>query len=509
MSDNQSVTSTDMAVDDVFTSIDEIKAKTATYMGKSVHIVSPNKLGSLTRRVERMLASSANTSPEFQEKLIQAHQQLTVVSEENQRLRKTIDDFEKLHTKTVEDAMKANSALESRHKLHLESERAAKTERNGLLQKLTSMKQDLEGQKNIVKTLQKGFDPDALKQALETKEALAKDVGDLNAKLSNISKESQARKDAISKLEATIKGLQSSKNETAKKIEDLKALLHGKKPRDGELVFSQTMISLLGPEAARKLREIAQIAHDDIKQRAFHAAQSLDQSKSKQLKGLAKLFWAVFNWCKNQSFKARKILSGWMDLVLQDLTAGTLKAISFYRDELAKMIELKKELVAIQKGHKKDKKTSDEYGKAESFWEDAYFTSWAILLRVRRNTKSWATKAWNRLAGFCSSAANRAHAFVARFWTKDKGKGRSDTNEDLYNDDPLSDTNADTGKNWWTRVTFKRKTRMSRQQGEPITMFDATAPSNDERDPLLTNVDPVPLAEPSSASNPHQQKAGI
>jgi len=242
---------------------------------------------------------------------------------------------------------------------------------------------------------------------------------------------------------------------------------------DIELRLSPTIEKLLGKDACLILSKWHTTAYDDVKERAYVGMTALQGHHNKLLASMAKLFKQIWQWAKTQSYNARKALLPWFQMILEDLNAGKIRTVRFYRNELEKLILIVKEK---KEQRKQQAHQAGESPPTDTWFSDLWFYGYAITLRIRRRTKGTLSGILNGCSYAFAYVKTWAGHVVDLFTASKKGREAGMSTEEVQ-----ASFLART-KLRWNRFTSRATNGGRKGPGDTETLFDA---EGEDESPIL------------------------
>lgn len=383
-----STTSNAQQPESLGSSLKRCRAHAIQYKGQNGHFVSTARLDNIETSIHEMCEAMDKT-PASQEKY-------NAMLEEVETLRREAAVAEAALVAAKTEAIAAQKSYKE-YKAMVDPViiRSAKTQDDLKAQKaeLASQLKDAQEINNAAKkasrVADKGFDPEvALKARAEKDAALAnlqevqrelehtnKALESLHKEKDTMSKEIELRRKKQQELENIVSTMQATRVEAMGDIPVRKVDVQ---------INSPALKLLLGDKGLDWVKKAAEAHEIEIREKVFNMMNALKGHKNNRvINGLFGLLQVAFQWIKTQSYKARMALQPWVAQIEEDLRKGIFKQLSFYRQELEKVIgSLKEKAKKVhEESRERFKHSKKTFFGFFSLWDET--VAWARVLRNR------------------------------------------------------------------------------------------------------------------------------
>lgn len=380
-------------VKDLEASINEIKGNQVTVGGKTAYAISPSKLASLERRVNRVLVSFDSTDNQANIAL-SLNKQLEEIKAQYKEVNMLKEASEAARATATRDLAKAQSALRAKEALYRDAQAENLTIKADLVRQMKEA-QLLSGKLKIeAAKAKKGFEPDVALEAKAAHEAQAKVVNDLNDRIAQLNSHTRQQEKEIDLLKSNVQKMEAEKQMASASIVQIKnALAKGNEELTTPLKLSPRIEAILGKEACTILSNWHNLAFDDARERTYLMATAFTKSRNSLVKAVGNLLFRLFEWIKSNSKKVWSLALPFLALIASHIRAGGFKAVAFYKKELLKLklegLSLANKVYAKEQGFKPYKVNESE---DLPFFDNIWFTGYALVLRIKRRTNSTFTR---------------------------------------------------------------------------------------------------------------------
>jgi len=400
MSTHSEIEST--ATETIARQIEHIKSKPVSVGGAGGYFVTKSKLDHIEQKLLSALEQSAMTSDspsrliELQEELNEIRDSSRKAQADLERTQATLKERTATFAKVARDRdtqqALAKSRLEEVERTHAQYREA-----------LAEAKKEREDSRALLATASKGFDPDRAQELQKSVESSTARIKDLQRDLELINADKKALNASFQEANAQLAALSSERTVLQNRINEL---LTTKNLASSDVVpeitvarpelNSKILQKMIGDRGINWLHKAEQQMVDDYRNRIYNLRLATKYANSPNVKSISDLLQIVLNWCKNKTWKARKIIASWVDMIEAHIRAGAVRSVKFYHDELRRISDEFDE----QRAHH-----NVEPGQKLRWWEDAYFYAKVFYGRAKRSSKrttSWFSRTLKKVGGFFS-----------------------------------------------------------------------------------------------------------
>lgn len=268
----------------------------------------------------------------------------------------------------------------------------------------TALNQENKARANKAK---KGFDSDEAVAAHEAHQRSAAEVSRLNKELEQANGQVRALNVEVDKQRKRAATLTASLSESASELTSLKskqALINNDLSFDPRPVVIEItnpwLRAAIGDKGLKWFKEAAQLQEHEVRERLFKTIQALNSAKKsdRRLTNLRDLVQVAFDWVKSKAYKVRLEILPWLNGLQADIAAGTLRGLTYYREQLE---------IIVGKLKGKAKEIKD---KVEEYIEDAKPKAKWGFFAFFEEINDWRRVLWHR----SKRATKRVGSFFIR-----------------------------------------------------------------------------------------------
>lgn len=406
---------------DILSKFEALRQKRITLGGDKGVFIADKHLNRLETKVHELMESGDSSISA--EGLMALHDELSTLRKSSLIAEEALKASQLSVNVLKTDVARSEESLAAIQRQHASTVAAVTKEKAALKAQL--FKAEAENKENHVafNKAKHGFDPNeavALKESYEASAAevsrLNKLLASANTTISSSAEHLAASKKSVSDLVAQ-KAAMSAKlaQAQAAKAEAASIFAPPGPAKVAVAIDNALMTTLLGERGCAFIQEAAAASQNDVRARAYSTLMALRQGKSSTIRSLAAVLQVALDWIKAQTYKARLVLSEWLDELFGDVTRGVIKSIKHYRQRLEEIIGAsvrKTKSVAISAAAK-------AHSSYES-WSSDYVKSWVEVLY--RRGKRACRNFWGKIRRPAKAVVMLPIKFVyskyVSFWTR-------------------------------------------------------------------------------------------
>jgi hypothetical protein len=371
-------------------SIESIRKHTVTVGGKKGYFVDPERLARLEERAKILCEKPDETSVD-QSTLVKMMAEINTLRTDNERAINALSIVNADKAKLSGDVASMNESLTAMKHQAAKQASEMNSERDFLREKLKLAQANLASAKQNVRSADIDLNNSPMESYKNSIEEYRLEIEGLNKRLNGMNSVNASNSAKIKAYEADLISAKHALSLANQSQQSLKTALNeasGSKltstmPIDGlpagaKIVLDPSVKKLLGNKAVSWLEQAIAVPATDVRDKAFHLMLVAKSSSNKRFESLHKLLTQVVTWIKTQSVKARAKLAPWLKMIEDDLRAGKVKTVMFYREQLESIVKLHKEAKEI-----KSLKKGYEY--KLTWWDEVKI--WSQILLVNRPRK--------------------------------------------------------------------------------------------------------------------------